>query len=386
MRPLIVFSLISVLLLTFYIREGEAGPIHAVRSGVTTITSPVRFVGSAVAAPFNAIGNVFSNLTASQDTLDELKKQNEELTSKVAELSEAQKTAERLEGLVGLQSTYNLKSTAARIVGASGDAWTSTVTIDKGSADGLTINMPVTSSAGVIGQIIEVSAKTSTVRLIGDENSGVSAMVQDTRAQGMLQGQADGTLRLEYVSVDSDVKVGDIIVTSGIGGVFPKGLPLGTVSSVEKSANDVYYTIVVRAQTTAENNEEVLVITSLTDEQSTSDEDVSTANSTPQGTSRDVATKTKDESSDDSSDTRPGRPILARTNRGHVHGSTRAGDELPHVCDRRHRVRAAAGRPGTADLHCGWSRQLHDYLGVPECVLGRPDPCRRVRFLQRLVL
>lgn len=88
MRPLIVFSLISVLLLTFYIREGEAGPIHAVRSGVTTITSPVRFVGSAVAAPFNAIGNVFSNLTASQDTLDELKKQNEELTSKVAELSE----------------------------------------------------------------------------------------------------------------------------------------------------------------------------------------------------------------------------------------------------------------------------------------------------------
>ena len=268
MRPLIVFSLISVLLLTFYIREGEAGPIHAVRSGVTTITSPVRFVGSAVAAPFNAIGNVFSNLTASQDTLDELKKQNEELTSKVAELSEAQKTAERLEGLVGL-----------------------------------TINMPVTSSAGVIGQIIEVSAKTSTVRLIGDENSGVSAMVQDTRAQGMLQGQADGTLRLEYVSVDSDVKVGDIIVTSGIGGVFPKGLPLGTVSSVEKSANDVYYTIVVRAQTTAENNEEVLVITSLTDEQSASDEDVSTANSTPQGTSRDAATKTKDESSDDSSDT-----------------------------------------------------------------------------------
>ena len=86
MRPLIVFSLISVLLLTFYIREGEAGPIHAVRSGVTTITSPVRFVGSAVAAPFNAIGNVFSNLTASQESLDDLKKQNEVLTSKVAEL------------------------------------------------------------------------------------------------------------------------------------------------------------------------------------------------------------------------------------------------------------------------------------------------------------
>ena len=284
MRPLIVFSLISVLLLTFYIREGDAGPVHA--------------------TPFNAVGNVFSNLTASQESLDDLKKQNEELTSKVAELAEAEKTAERLEGLVNLQSTYNLKSTAARIIGASGDAWTSTVTIDKGSSDGLSINMPVTSSAGVIGQIIEVSAKTSTVRLITDESSGVSAMVQDTRAQGMLQGQADGTLRLEYVSADSDVKVGDIIVTSGIGGVFPKGLPLGTVTSVEKSANDVYYTIVVRAQSTMENNEEVLVITSLTDSQAASDDDVSTANSTPQGESRDSgsSSKSKDDDSDSSSD------------------------------------------------------------------------------------
>lgn len=302
MRPLIVLSLVSVLLLTFYIREGESGPIHAVRSGVTTITSPFRYVGSAVSAPFNAIGNIFSNLTASEDTLSDLKKQNEELTSKVAELSEAEKTAQRLEQLVNLQSTYNLKSTAARIIGASSDAWTSTVTIDKGSADGMAINMPVTSSAGVIGQIIEVSAKTSTVRLISDEKSGVSAMVQDTRAQGMLQGQADGTLRLDYVSADSDVKVGDIIVTSGIGGVFPKGLPLGTVTSVEKSANDVYYTIVVRQQSTTENNEEVLVITSLTDEQAASDEDVTSANSTPQGSSRDAAaTDSKDSSTDTSS-------------------------------------------------------------------------------------
>ena len=79
-------------------------------------------------------------------------------------------------------------------------------------------------------------------------------MIQSTRAQGMLQGQPDGSLRLSYVSTESDVKVGDIVITSGIGGVYPKGLPLGTVSSVEKSDNDVYYTIVVRAQSTAENN------------------------------------------------------------------------------------------------------------------------------------
>ena len=302
MRPLIVFSLISVLLLTFYIREGEAGPIHAVRSGVTTITSPVRFVGSAVAAPFNAIGNVFSNLTASQDTLDELKKQNEELTSKVAELSESQKTAERLEGLVGCSRP--ITSNRPLLVSLVPRAMPGPRPLPSTRLCRRPYHQHARDEfCRCYRQIIEVSAKTSTVRLIGDENSGVSAMVQDTRARQCCRVRRDGTLRLEYVSVDSDVKVGDIIVTSGIGGVFPKGLPLGTVSSVEKSANDVYYTIVVRAQTTAENNEEVLVITSLTDEQSASDEDVSTANSTPQGTSRDAATKTKDESSDDSSDT-----------------------------------------------------------------------------------
>ena len=275
---MIVFCVLSVLLLTFYIREGEAGPIHAVRSGVVTATSPVRYVGSVVASPFNALGNIFSNLTASQETLSDLKQQNAELTGQVAQLAEAKETAERLEGLLGLQSTYNLQSTAARIIGGSSDAWSQTVTIDKGSLDGFEIGMPVCNAYGVIGQITEVALSSSTVLLINDETSGVSAMVQSSRAQGMLRGQADGSLRLEYVSTDYDVQVGDIVITSGLGGVFPKGLPLGTVSSVERRDNDVYYDIVVRTSASTENNEEVLVITALSDDQRATDEDIAAAN------------------------------------------------------------------------------------------------------------
>ena len=300
---MIVLSLVSVLLLTFYIREGDAGPIHAIRAGVTTITSPMRSLGSAIATPFNGLGNIFANLTASQETLEELRRENSELTARVAELSEAQETATRLEGLLELRSTYNLQSTAARIVGTSSDAWSRTVTIDKGSLDGIAINMPVTDSAGVIGQVIEVAPTSSVVRLITDEASGVSAMVQNTRAQGMLQGQPDGTLRLEYVSVDSDVREGDIIVTSGIGGVYPKGLPLGTVASVERDANALYYTIVVTAASIIENNEEVLVITSLTEEQQASDEEVSGANVAPQGVSREEAAKDAENEDTNQTDT-----------------------------------------------------------------------------------
>lgn len=295
MRPFVICCLVSLLLLTFYVREGEAGVIHSIRSGVNTVATPVRMVGAVVATPFNAIGNVFTNLSAPQETLSELKKQNEELTSELAQLTEAEKTAERLESLLGLQSTYNLQSTAARIIGTTGDAWSQTVTIDKGSANGFEIGMPVCNSGGVIGQIIEVSAATSTVRLINDENSGVSAMVQSARAQGILQGQPDGTLMLSYVPADADVKVGDVIITSGLGGRFPKGLPLGTVSSVSRAANATYYTIVVRAISTAESNEEVLVITSLTDEQAASSEDVAAANTAAQGNG---AASTQDASAD----------------------------------------------------------------------------------------
>ena len=304
--------MLSVLLLTFYIREGEAGPIHAVRSGVVTVTSPVRYVGSVVASPFNALGNIFSNLTAPQETLSDLKQQNAELTGQVAQLAEAKETAERLEGLLGLQSTYNLQSTAARIIGGSSDAWSQTVTIDKGSLDGFEIGMPVCNAYGVIGQITEVALSSSTVLLINDETSGVSAMVQSSRAQGMLRGQADGSLRLEYVSTDYDVQVGDIVITSGLGGVFPKGLPLGTVSSVERRDNDVYYDIVVRTSASTENNEEVLVITALSDDQRATDEDIAAANdidsvqtSTSDGDSQESDQTGEDGSADgqDSSDT-----------------------------------------------------------------------------------
>lgn len=299
-RPLIVLCLVSILLLTFYIREGESGPIHSVRGAVSVVTTPVRVLGSLVATPFNAAGNAMGNLTASQETLSELREQNAELTAQVAELSESKKTSERLESLLNLQSTYSLTSTAARIIGNSSDAWSRAVTIDKGTAAGFSCGMAVCNSGGVIGQIVEVSATTSTVQLITDEGSGVSAMIQSTRAQGMLQGQPDGSLRLSYVSTESDVKVGDIVITSGIGGVYPKGLPLGTVSSVEKSDNDVYYTIVVRAQSTAENNEEVLVITSLTDDQIASDQDVASANKSGAVTS--ASTKDEDSSEDSSDD------------------------------------------------------------------------------------
>ena len=276
-RTFIILSILSAVLLTVGVRLGETGPIAMVRGGFNTITMPIRVIGSAVTAPFQGVGNIFVNLTANQETLTQLREENEQLRSRNAELEEANTSVQRLQGLLDLQNTYNLKSTGARVISGSSDSWSSTITIDKGSISGLAVGMPVTDSSAAIGQIISVSPTSSTVRLITDEHSGVAAMVQSSRAQGVLKGSADGTLHLTLIGTDQTVDVGDTVVTSGLGGIFPKGLPLGKVISVNKAAGALYYDIDVSPLSSTEGFEEVLVITSLTEGQEATSDDIAAA-------------------------------------------------------------------------------------------------------------
>ena len=278
LRTCIVLVVVSLVIFTLSVREGTSGGFFtSARGAWMTITTPIRWVGGACTAPFQGLGNVVANLTADQERLSDLKAENERLVARNAELEEAEQTAARLESLLGLQSLYNLQSTAARIISGSTDSWSSTVTIDKGTASGIAVGMPVTDSNGAIGQIIRCGPSSSTVRLVTDENSSVSAMVQASRAQGVLRGSADGTLRLTLVRTDQMVEVGDTVVTSGLGGVYPKGLPLGKVSSVERTSGSLYYEIEVEPLASAESFEEVLVITSLTEDQKATAADVAEA-------------------------------------------------------------------------------------------------------------
>lgn len=276
-RLFVFLVVLSLVMFTMSARESGSGFFTTLRGGFMTVTTPLRVVGSALTTPFQALGNVFSNLTVTQETLSDLREENERLLAKNAELQEEAQAAKRLQDLLGLQSSYSLQSTAARIISTSTDSWSRTVVIDRGSSSGLAIGMPVTNSSGAIGQIIECGPTSATVRLIADENSSVSALVQSSRAQGVLKGSAGGTLHLTLIATDQSVSVGDSVVTSGLGGVYPKGLPLGRVLSVNKNDGDLYYTIVVEPPSSAESFEEVLVITSLTENQKASSEDIAKA-------------------------------------------------------------------------------------------------------------
>ncbi len=300
-RALIILVVLSLSLFTMSVRSGDTGVLGAVRSGFSFVTTPFRIVGSAVTAPIYGLGNIFANLTADQATLSELREENDALRQRNVELEEQALLADRLTELMEIQSTYNLQSVSARVISGSTDSWTSTITIDKGSAAGLAVGMPVMDGSGVIGQISSVSPNSAVVRLIFDEGSSVPVMIQSNRAQGMLNGSAGGGLSLDLVRSDLTVEIDDIVITSGLGGVYPKGLPVGRVSVVGRNPGALYLDISVEAYSHVQSLEEVLVITSLTDEQRASAEDIEEADAQEMSAINDVSDVEvrEDEAADD---------------------------------------------------------------------------------------
>ena len=246
--------------MTVYSREGDAGPLHKAKAAVEVVTMPLKTIGSIVSSPFRALGNYLDNSAVDAATVQELRDQVNELRSQLTLMEEYRQENERLLALLDLKDAYNLDAVGARVISASPDSWHRIITINKGSAAGIEIGMPVLNANGLIGQVESVSLFSSTVRLITDADSGVSVYLQNNRAEGILSGSIDGVLYLEYITLDIPVNIGDTVITSGTGGVFPKGIQIGVVSSVEYSKTDVYQTITVKPFARVVSYEEVLVI------------------------------------------------------------------------------------------------------------------------------
>jgi rod shape-determining protein MreC len=165
----------------------------------------------------------------------------------------------RLRSLLGFEQTIAEMAVAAEVIGKDPSAWFKTVIIDKGRADGLTTSLPVVMPQGIAGQVIEVSNHYSKVMLVIDRNSAVDALVQRTRARGVIKGDSTDRCRLEFVLRKSDVRVGDTVVSSGLDGVYPKGLRIGFVSEVIEHDADIFHEVIVTPFVDFEKLEEVLV-------------------------------------------------------------------------------------------------------------------------------
>lgn len=203
--------------------------------------------------------NGYIDLRRAQAENVDLKRQ---LAAAEIQLQEQRALADRsrdLEQLLELRDHSNLKTIGAEIIAAGASLDFRTVTIDKGTHDGLRADMAVIAPSGVVGRVAVPSARAAKVQLLIDRNAAAGALIERSRAQGVVMGGGDDRLRMEYVSEVADVVVDDVVVTSGIDGIFPKGSIIGRVESVDK-AGGVYRRIVVRPAVDFRSLEEVLVV------------------------------------------------------------------------------------------------------------------------------
>jgi len=165
----------------------------------------------------------------------------------------------RLRALLDFRETLQGDLLTARVVGRDASDVSRTLTIDRGESDGVVRGAAVLAPQGVVGQVFLVSRHAARVLLVSDHNSGIDAFVQRTRARGIVQGTVDAGCALKYVKRTEDVQVGDTLVTSGLDGIFPKGMPIGRVTAIDKRGQGLFQSADVAPRVDFDQLEEVLV-------------------------------------------------------------------------------------------------------------------------------
>lgn len=189
-----------------------------------------------------------------------LEKEVHRLEEQLVQYREGYHEALRLRHILKLQEPFDKTPIFARVIDRDQSPLFKSVLIDKGTAHGLKVGMPVLNDQGIAGRITECSWHISRVMLIVDVNSNVSALLQRSRSHGILQGAGSAGCRLKYVPKTEEVKAGDVIISSGLGGIFPKGISLGVVAAVDRKEGGFFQRIDVRPSVDFGRLEEVAVL------------------------------------------------------------------------------------------------------------------------------
>lgn len=328
MRRVLLIGLIvaSVVMMTVYGREGETGPLHTLQSAVSGAVSPLRIVGGSIESATSTVGDTVDNITADQSTLSGLREYNEQLVQQYSQMEEYKQEAQRLQKLLDLKDTYQIEGTGARVIGRSSEAWSQTVIINKGSDDGVSTGQTVMGTSGVVGQIVSTSSHTATVRLLTDPQSGAAAMVQSSRAEGILRGSLVGLLYLEDLDADAEVNVGDVVVTSGLGGSYARGLIIGTVVKVDAQQGDTSRRAVVSPNDAISTLEDVLVVSSVSSDADDSD-DSSTSSSSSSTASSSSSSSNSSTSANSNSGSSSNNGTASSNNSNNSNGSNSSTNE-----------------------------------------------------------
>ncbi len=239
-------------------------------AGRKEFTAPHKF-GLEVIGPFQTAISKFSNYTGGfwekYIALLHVREENKQLKQELlqyktanVEYREAVATNVRLQKLLELKESLPPPTLTAEIVGKDPSLWFRTLTINRGSSDGVQKGMPVVTVEGVVGQVLTSSPNYSKVLLATDPNSAIDVTTQKTRVHGIVKGLGREAFGLHYVLKSAEVEKGDYVLTSGFGGVFPKGLMLGTVSDIKKSRRGMFQNIEIEPAVDFSQLEHLIII------------------------------------------------------------------------------------------------------------------------------
>lgn len=253
--------MLSVIAVIILLSPGlQKRPFHFIGEPITSLLVRLQ---SGVTALTGGIENIWKGYIALVQTKRENEKLVQELQQLQAEnlhLRDLALENIRLHELLEFKQAALLELTATRVVGRDPTNWYRTITINKGEKDGLRIGMGVITPVGVVGRIIKSTPVASQVLLLTDRNSSVAALVQRTRDEGLVEGTETGLARIKYLPILSEVGVGDVVLTSGLAGTFPKGLLIGQVAEVQKKEDGLFQVVQIKPAVDFTKLEEVLVI------------------------------------------------------------------------------------------------------------------------------
>jgi rod shape-determining protein MreC len=261
-RPVILSSalLLSFLLMTVQVRH-ETVVLTFTRQALLFVVSPFIKVTAASIHGVAQVWHDYVDLRSLREENKQLRLETATLKRRLEQLQEQALETQRLERLLVMRQAPQTEFLTARVVGKDATNWFKTILLDRGSLDGVRRNQPVLAPDGLIGKVVEVTPGAARVQLLTDPMNAVGGLIQRTRVTGIVTGNLGAGARVRYLPLMSDVVVGDEVVTSGMGGVFPKGILIGRIAAVERRSGALFQEATLQPSVDLSRVEEVLVLT-----------------------------------------------------------------------------------------------------------------------------
>jgi rod shape-determining protein MreC len=253
---------LSFLLMTLQVRQ-ETAVVTLTRQALLFVVSPFVKVTAATIQGVTGIWRDYVDLRTVREENERLQLQATTLKRRLEQLQDQALETQRLERLLAMRQASQAEFLTARVMGKDATNWFKTILLDRGSLEGIRRNQPALAPDGLVGRVVEVTPTSARVQLLTDPVSAVGGLIQRTRVTGIVSGNLGAGARVRYLPLMADVAVGDEVVTSGMGGVFPKGILIGRITSVERKSGALFQEATLQSAVDLSRLEEVLILTNL---------------------------------------------------------------------------------------------------------------------------